>query len=311
MKRNPWFMLLVLILIFGSLFAFMVGSAVTSMFGATQVKVASKNSVLFMKLDGVIIDGKKFLKPLIKYRNHDHIKAVVVEINSPGGVVGPSQQIYSELRKVREVYKKPLIIVSNSLIASGGYYSALAGDKILVAPGTLIGSIGVIMEFINLEGVYNWAKVQRYSITTGKYKDSGAEYRSMREDEKALFQELANNVLSQFKKAVVESRNLKPESVDQIADGRVFTGEQAVKLGLADGFATVDEAITMAAVQAGLTEGKYEIFEPPKEHQGIIDRLVGSEDDDGYSSKLDKVLEALAPSKLNNQLLYLMPGTRL
>lgn len=309
MKRNPWLMLLIVVLMFVSVIAFVMSSAVNSIFGPSSSKIASKDSILFLRLDGIILDSRKFLKPLIKYRDQDSIRAVVLEINSPGGVVGPSQQIYSELKKIREVYKKPLIVVSNSLIASGGYYSALAADRIFVAPGTLIGSIGVVMEFVNLEGLYSWAKVQRYSITTGKFKDSGAEYRSMREDEKTLFQELANNVLSQFKKAVVDGRKLDAQQVDQLADGRVFTGEQAVKLGLADGFATVDEAISFAAEQAGLQEGKYKIFEPPKERKDIFDRLFREEEEEFYSTQLGPALEKLLKTQLLNQPLYLMPGS--
>jgi protease-4 len=131
----------------------------------------------------------------------------------------------------------------------------------------------------------------------------------MREDEKDLFQELANNVLSQFKKAVVDSRKLAPELVDQIADGRVFTGEQAVKLGLADGFATVDEAISFAAEQAGLQQGKYKIFEPPKDRRGIFDKILGEGDDDLYSSKVAPAFEKFFKTQMLNQPLYLMPGS--
>ena len=219
MKRNPWLMLLVLVIVFGALFTFMVTSAMNSFFGnSAKVQVSSKDSILHLKLEGIIMDGKKILKPLLKYRNNSKIKAVIVEVNSPGGVVGPSQEIFSELKKVRTVYKKPLVVVSTSLMASGALYSAMAADKIFVAEGALVGSIGVIMEFVNLEGLYNWAKVQRYTITTGKFKDSGADYRAMREDERAHFQDLADNVLTQFKKAVMEGRNLKQAEVDSMAD---------------------------------------------------------------------------------------------
>jgi protease-4 len=139
-------------------------------------------------------------------------------------------------------------------MASGAYYSAVGADKIVVAPGAMVGSIGVIMEFANLEKLYDWAKISRFTINTGKYKDSGAEYRSMRDDEKELFQNMINEVWGQFKAAVAEGRNLKPEEVEPYADGRVFTGDFAVKNGFADEVGTVGRAYELAADLAGIKD---------------------------------------------------------
>ena len=146
--------------------------------------IISKNGILQLELEGVIMNGKKFLKNLKKYREDKNVKAILVVIDSPGGSVGPSQEIYTELLRTRTEFKLPVICVSNGLVASGAYYSAAACDKLVVAKGALVGSIGVIMSFANLEKLYDWAKVTRYSITSGKFKDSGAEYRAMRSDEK-------------------------------------------------------------------------------------------------------------------------------
>lgn len=301
-------MLLVLIVIFGSLFAFLLGSSAISLFGHSEgtTKVTSRNSILKLELEGVIIDGKRFLKQLKKYREDHHIKAIVIEVNSPGGVVGPSQEIYQEILRVRTELKKPVVVVSTGLMASGAFYAAVAADKIVVAPGTLMGSIGVIMEFLNLEKLYDWAKVSRYSITTGKFKDSGAEYRSMRADERELFQELINDVFAQFKAAVAQGRGLKPEFVAQYADGRVFTGAAGVKLGFADEIGTTDDAYDLAAELAGLDD--YDVFEPPKRHPGVFD-LFKSEDDDFETKSLVRGFQKLLKTELANKPLFLMPGS--
>lgn len=318
MRKNPWLVFFILIAVFVGLFALAAGSSVIAFFGGGEAsaKVASKNSILKLELDGVIIDGKRFLKQLKKYRDDEKIKAIVVEINSPGGVVGPSQEIYQEILKTREFYKKPVVAVSTGLIASGAFYAAVAADKIVVSPGAMVGSIGVIMEFINLEKLYDWAKVSRYSINTGKYKDSGAEYRAMRPDERALFQDLVEDVFAQFKNAVAEGRNLKPEVVARYADGRVFTGATAVKLGFADEVGTVDEAYDIASDLAEMED--FEIFEPPKHRPNIFD-IMGSQTDDeaetqfrsgkGLDSVVDGVLRKLFRTELANRPLFLMPGS--
>ena len=310
MKKNPWVTLLILIFVFGSLTVFLVGSSAVSLFGDSAVKVTAKNSILHLELDGVILDGKKFLKSLLKYRKNDKIKAIVISINSPGGVVGPSQEIFEEIKRAREDFKKPVVVHSAGLMASGAFYAAVAADKIIVAPGTLMGSIGVIMEFMNMEKLYDWAKVKRYSITTGKFKDSGAEYRAMRDDERALFQTMINEVWEQFKDAVAQGRGLKKEFVNQYADGRVFTGAQGVKLGFADDLGTLEDAYDVAADLANLDD--YEVFEPPKHKPGILDLLGQAEDEEGADSAIEKSVNAvtnkLLHTQLSNRPLYLMPG---
>lgn len=311
-------MLIILFVVFGALWVGLVAGSAFSIFNGggdhKSFRITSKPSILKLEINGVIIDGKKILKPLIKYRDENFIKAVVVEVNSPGGVVGPSQEIYEELKRVREESKKPLVIVSNGLMASGAYYSAVAGDKIVVQPGTLVGSIGVIMQFTNLQKLYEWAKVSRFSITTGKYKDSGAEYRPMRDDERALFQDMMTDVWNQFITAVATGRNLKPEVVKQYADGRVLTGQQAKAVGLVDVIGTVSDAYDLAAQLAGLDPDEYEIFEPPKHGPSWWQLLNSAEEDEGVSydgrltRAIDHALDRVLGSRLVNRPLFLMPG---
>lgn len=306
MKKNPWLMLFVLLFAFGSLFVFLTATSVIQVFGGgDRMHLITKNSILHLKLEGVIVDGEKFLRNLKKYREEADIKAIVVEIDSPGGVVGPSQEIFEEIKKTREKYKKPIVAVSPGLMASGAYYAAVGADKIIVAPGAMVGSIGVIMEFANLERLYDWAKISRYTITTGKYKDSGAEYRPMRDDERQLFQELINEVWVQFKDSVAQGRNMKPEDVEPYADGRVFTGATAVKLGFADEVGTVDHAIEVAAKLADLDIDDVEVFEAPKKRPNFFELFIEEEPEAQIAKQLlNKVFRA----DLSNKPLLLMPG---
>gem|GEM_PF-439447 len=261
--------------------------------GPDEEHRVAQNSILHINLEGIILNGKKFTKNLNKYKEEKDIKAIVVDINSPGGAVGPSQEIYSSILRIRKELKKPVVCVSSGLLASGAYYSAVACDKIVVAPGAMVGSIGVIMEFANLEKLYDWAKVSRYTITSGKYKDSGSEYRSMREDERRLFQDMINEVYGQFRSAVKEGRKLNDEVLDFYADGRVFTGEKAVALGFADKSGYLEDGFKLAADLAGLGT-QYEIFKVPKKKFSIWDLAgagAGAEEED------EEVSTSLGPLK--------------
>lgn len=318
MKMNSFkkFIIVILVLIgLGTLVKMAAGWS-----GDSEKSVKSKNTILHVELNGVILNGKKFLKNLKKYKDDSKVKAILISINSPGGAVGPSQEIYTEIKRVRDELKKPVICVTTGVMASGAYYSAAACDKIVVAPGALVGSIGVIMEFANLEKLYDWAKVTRYSITSGKFKDSGAEYRGMREDEKALFQDMINEVYAQFKTTVMEARGLKEETMKEYADGRVFTGATAVKLGFADQLGTFEDAVRLTAEVAKLGKD-YDVYEIPKKKMSIFD-LGDSEGDDGLnglseyadilksakSDPIEMITKKILKAEYLNQPMYLMPG---
>ncbi len=320
--KNPFVRFIVVILVIVGLVSTV--KWISGMVGASaseEAMLVSKNSILQLDLEGVIMNGKKFLKKLKKYKDEDKIKAIVININSPGGAVGPSQELYAAVKALKEETKKPVICSSSGLLASGAYYTAVACDKIVVAPGALVGSIGVIMEFANLEKLYDWAKISRFSINSGKFKDSGAEYRAMRPDEKALFQDLINDVYSQFKQAVVDGRKMKDEVVSQYADGRVMTGKQAVALGFADQLGTLDDAIKVAAEAAHLGTD-YKLFEAPKKKPSFWDLLEQQDEDDlnsaeeaaRYLTKFssDKGMEASLRKVLRvqglNQPMLIMPG---
>lgn len=284
-----------------------------------------KNEILHLEINGVIMNGKKFLSNLKKYAKEDAVKAIVIEINSPGGAVGPSQELFLEIKRAKEKYAKPVICVSTGLIASGGYYAAMACDQLIVAPGAMIGSIGVIMEFANLEDLYSWAKVKRYTITSGKFKDSGSEYRAMRDDERKLFQEMINEVYEQFRNTVAEARGLTVPFVSQYADGRVMTGAKAVELKFADSIGTFEDAVTMAADKVGLKEDDYHVLRPRRARPSFLSFFADNEEGDDLNSiskselqaaikgdltskSVEQALKSVFKLKTLNQPMMIMPG---
>jgi protease-4 len=290
-----------IVIIIGSVLAG-VGGVIALISGGPEEHV-SKSSLLALDLEGVITDGKDFLELLRKHRKDPHIKGVLIRINSPGGVVGPSQEIFDEIKRTREEFKKPVIAYCSAVAASGAYYSAVAADKIFTTPGCMMGSIGVIMEFMNLEKLYDWAKIQRYSITTGKFKDAGAEYKPLTPEQRALFQDMLDDVLKQFKGAVIEGRKMKPEFLDQYADGRIFTGSQAVKLGFADQVGSWDDARKALGEMTGLGANA-EVFKAKKQ-RGFMEFL---EDATGEESRLTKWIDSRMGAQLNARPLFLLPG---
>lgn len=290
MRNTSWRPLILVFSLSGIFFVlFVLGSFIFFSKGLEgKSKTASKalfkkDAVGLIELNGVIMDSKKFLKSLDKLDESPDVKAIVVRVNSPGGAVAPSQEIHDALKRI----KKPVVASMSSVAASGGYYVSVAAKKIYANPGTITGSIGVIMEFANLEKLLEWAKVKRFSIKTGKFKDSGAEYREMQPEERALLQGMVDNVLEQFKRAVAEGRGLKLEEVTPLADGRIFSGEQAKAARLVDELGGVDDAILGAAKLAGI-EGKPRVHTDEKKKQSGLFRLFeefNDMDDDAESSK--------------------------
>jgi protease-4 len=235
-----------------------------------------KEGVALLEINGVIMDSKKALKSLKAFEENPQVKALVVRINSPGGAVAPSQEIYDAIRK----FPHPKVASMSSVAASGGYYIAVAADQIYSNPGTITGSIGVIMEFANLEKLYDWAKIKRFSIKTGKFKDSGAEYREMQPEERALLQGMVDDVLVQFKTAVAAGRKLTFDQVTPLADGRVFSGTQAREAKLVDELGGIDDAIAAAGKLGGIV-GKPKVITEEKKHRGAMDLFQDLVREDG------------------------------
>lgn len=215
-----------------------------------QKNIPLGSRLALIRIEGPIIDSKDATDEIKKYTKDDSIKAIVLRIDSPGGAVAPSQEIYEEVKKA--VAQKRVIVSMGSVAASGGYYIAAPATKIIANPGTLTGSIGVIMEIPNIEGLMNKIGIKTEVIKSGRHKDIASAFRTMGKEEREILQGVMDNVHEQFMKAVAEGRKIKIEEVRKIADGRIFTGEQAKTHGLVDDLGTLEDAIKTAAELAGI-----------------------------------------------------------
>lgn len=222
---------------------------------------AGRDSVLALNLKGLLVDKHKFFKELREYSQDEKIKGVLIRMDSPGGSVAVSQEIYQEFKRIRETLKKPVVISVGSIMASGALYAAAGASAVLVNSGTLVGSIGVIFPKMNMERLYEWARIEPYNIKTGEFKDAGASFRSMTSRERVLFQDLVNELLDQFKSAIVEGRKMRHEDLEPYTDARVFTGEAAVSAGFADSIGTYSDAIELVGEMSGLGK-KPKLFTP-------------------------------------------------
>jgi protease-4 len=206
--------------------------------------------IALVRIEGPIIDSKETLDEIKDYVKDTSVKAIVLRIDSPGGAVAPAQEIYEEVRKA--VSKKKIVVSMGSVAASGGYYIASPAARIVANPGTLTGSIGVIMEIPNVEGLLNKIGVKTEVIKSGRHKDIASVFRGIKKEEREILQGVLDNVHEQFIKAVAEGRKMLPEDVKEIADGRIFTGEQALKVGLIDELGNLEDAIKTAAQLSGI-----------------------------------------------------------
>ncbi len=237
------------LIITGLLFVLMVLSLVIVLL---QKNVPLKSKVALIRIEGPIFDSKKPVEEIKEYVKDASVKAIILRVDTPGGAVAPSQEIYEEVKKAVE--KKKVVVSMGSIAASGGYYISCPSSRIIANPGTLTGSIGVIMEIPNLEGLMSKIGIKTEVIKSGRHKDTGSAFRKMEKEEKELLQGVMDNVHEQFIKAVSEGRKLKTEELRKIADGRIFTGEQAVKYGLVDELGTLEDAVRTAAKMVGIKD---------------------------------------------------------
>jgi protease-4 len=217
-------------------------------------------------------DAEGVLKQVRRFENDDSLKAVVVRIDSPGGSVGPSQEIHDEVKKLAA--KKTVVCSLGNLAASGGYYVAVACPKIVAAPGTLTGSIGVVSQFVNVKGLAERFDVKLETVKSGKLKDAGNPFRDMTPEDRAYWQSLIDRVHGQFLEAVAEGRKLDIEAVRPIADGRVITGAEAKELKLVDELGNFYDAVELAKKEAKLS-GEPHLVYPPDERGRFLEELMG------------------------------------
>jgi protease-4 len=271
MKKNP---VLIGLIVIGVVMVFFVGAIIvlTLLLRREAPSFAMGDRVGVVEVNGVISNSKEVIQEIRYFVDDDGVKAIVLRIDSPGGGVGASQEIYREVIKAKRV--KPVVASFGGVAASGGYYIACGADKIMANPGTITGSIGVVMQFANLEELFKKIGYKGYVIKSGTYKDVGSPFREMTPEEKELLQEVIDTVYQQFIKAVAEGRKLPLEKVAAIADGRIFSGEQARDLGLVDEMGNLEDTIDMAARMAGI-KGKPVVVYPPRKKPSLFDYLIG------------------------------------
>ena len=269
---------------FAGLLLLFIGSVLlaTLIFSDRTKSFSEGSGVGLVEVNGMIVDSKEPIRQLRHFLKKDSVKAVVLRIDSPGGVVGPSQEIYEEVRKLAA--RKKVVVSMGSLAASGGYYIASPATVIYANPGTITASIGVLIKFSNLEGLFGKLGISSTTIKTGSFKDAGAPDRPLSPEDRAMFQAVIDSTHEQFVKAVAEGRKLPVDEVRKIADGRILSGEQAKNAKLVDKLGNLQDAIEEAGRLGGIT-GEPSIIMPPKKKVSYLDLLAG-----GAEEKFNGVL---------------------
>jgi protease-4 len=254
------------------IFIFIAGLAVLSAFMTfLPGDMAAYDKIALVKVEGPIFRSKHIVDEIKEYVKSRSIKAIVLRVDSPGGGVAASQEIYEAVK--RAASKKTVVVSMGSTAASGGYYISAPATRIVANPGTLTGSIGVIMEIPNIKGLMEKMGVKSEVIKSGRYKDLASIFKDMGQEERAILQNLMDDVHEQFIQAVSEGRKISLEDVRKIADGRVFSGRQALKLRLVDELGDLEYAIEVAAKIANI-KGEPKII-MKKERSPLLDLLQG------------------------------------
>lgn len=271
MKRRG--KIIIIVGIISGLFLIVLLATIVATFSDPRMMPGVK--VALIEINGVIYNSEDVVDQLQKYEDDDFVKAIVLRINSPGGIVAPVQEIHREVMKIKE--KKKVVVSMGFTAASGGYYIASTADWIFANPGTVTGSIGVIMSFPKFEGLMKKLGVEQEVIKSGKYKDAGSMYRSFTPEERELLQETIDDVHNQFLEAVLEGRKHKEltiEQIQKIADGRLLSGRQALEKKLVDQLGGLSDAIEYAGKLVGI-EGKPRVI-TAKPRRSLLERLTRS-----------------------------------
>jgi protease IV len=241
-----------------------------------------------VELDGVIFSPKQIVPQLKKFADDDSIKAIIIHVNSPGGGVAASEEIYREVKRIRDEKKKRIVASIETVGASGAYYVASATNKIYADKGSVVGSIGVIAEWVNYGDLLRWAKLNPITMKAGEFKDTGSPTREMTPAEREYMQALIDNMHTQFINAVADGRHAKEDDIRAIANGKVWTGEQALSMKMVDQIADFEGAAKDTARAVNVT-GEPTLVWPPKEKRSGLDLLFGDVSD--YLPTREKLLE--------------------
>lgn len=238
-----------------------------------DLALVGKERIALIRIEGPILDSRATVDELETYGDDPLVKAIVLRLDTPGGGVAPSQEIYNAVKRVRLDKQKTVVASMGNVAASGGYYIAVASDRILANPGSLTGSIGVVMQLANLENLMNKIGVKNIVIKSGRYKDVGSPFRMMREEDRHLLQSVLDDAHRQFIEAVAAGRSLDAADVEALADGRIFTGQQAKDVLLVDELGDLTDAVKLAADMSGLQSPP--VVETPRPYS-FRDWIVGS-----------------------------------
>lgn len=298
-RRAAW----VIGIIFGGLVVCLFGFLVVlsmALGSDSKSSLSSGDRIGVVEVVGPIMESKTILKELKEFAEDDRIKAVVLRVDSPGGAVGPSQEIYAAVKKLTA--KKHVVASMGTVAASGGFYIACGAEKIVANPGTMTGSIGVLFQYPNIQGLMKWARIEMKTYTAGKMKDFLSNYRDMTPEERAYFETVLRDIHEQFITHVAEGRKMKVEDVRPHADGRIFTGKQAQELKLVDELGGLDDAVLAAAKLAGMKDEDPEV-EYPKKERRLMEELLG----DGARSMVGAAASRMVEELGGTGLQYRMP----
>jgi protease IV len=297
MRKHPVIVGLLILLVFSAvLYLYFYKAGLSS--GKSR-SFSLKDKIGVVNVEGVISDSLEITEQLDDFAKDDSIVAVVLRVDSPGGGVAASQEIYDAVIELRKT--KKVVASMGSIAASGGLLVACAADKIVANPGTITGSISAIMQFANFEELLKKVGVKSAVVKSGQYKDIGSPFRDMTPEEKVIVQDLVNDIFNQFVDVIVKERKLPREKVVEIADGRVFSGRRAKELGLVDSLGDMASAAKLASTMAGKS-GKYDLVYPQKKRISVFDYLI-----DGATSKISSSLKEKIESKGGVSYLY-YPG---
>ncbi len=265
-RSSRWRRIVWILVIAGALTAF--GKALLP-----ELALVGKERIALIRIEGPILDSRATVDELETYGDDPLVKAIVLRLDTPGGGVAPSQEIYNAVKRVRLDKHKTVVASMGNVAASGGYYIAVASDRILANPGSLTGSIGVVMQLANLENLMNKIGVKNIVIKSGRYKDVGSPFRMMGEEDRHLLQSVLDDAHRQFIEAVATGRSLDAADVEALADGRIFTGQQAKDVLLVDDLGDLTDAVKLAADMSGLQSPP--VVETPRPYS-FRDWIVGS-----------------------------------
>src|SRR6266496_3633664 len=258
------------------LFAIAVFTLVYLSFGGYDEEAFSGfgDKIAVVDLEGVILSPKQIVPQLKKFADDGSIKAIIIHVNSPGGGVAASEEIYREVKRIRNEKKKRIVVSIETVGASGAYYVASASDKIFADQGSIVGSIGVIAQWVNYGDLLKWAKLKDIVLKTGEFKDTGNPSRDLTPNEQVYMQSLIDNMFGQFVQAVSEGRGMKFDDVKSIANGKVWTGEQAMSMKLIDGVGDFETAVADTAKSVGI-KGEPTLVRPDRDRKTLMDLLLG------------------------------------